>query len=170
MENDTGDREGPGFQFRMLASGKRLLGVNLAGILGGGVLLYFILRARGAPGVFLPLFTILALWLAGDWIWWSRKGLREIRLDGSRIEVVRGRAGKMEPIEVSAISEIWLHQRGRRKSLQLLLGGRALRLPGFLTLYPYPKLWLTNDSFVDAEFDELVDRLERLYGRINRLG
>ena len=156
--------------FSITSSGRRLLVVNIAGILGGGALLYLVLRVRGALGAFFPLWAVIILWLAGDWFLWRRRGLRELKIDGSRIEIVRGKTGISETMDISAVSEIWLHERGGRKSLQLLMGGRAFRIPGVLTLYPFPKLRLTNDSFDDAEFDELIDRLERLKGGINRLG
>ncbi|HEY9054583.1 MAG TPA: hypothetical protein VIO60_07165 [Rectinemataceae bacterium] len=152
--------------FVLCASGKKLALVNLAGLVLGGALLWGIFRRKGSPGAFPWTFCILALWLMGDIALWELRGVRSVRVDGEGLEVRRGRKGVPQRIEAERISEICLHQRGPRRSLQILLGSKALRIPGFLTLYPGPKLWLTDDSFDHKEFGILIERLEALHGEI----
>ncbi len=153
----------------LVASGKRLAFVNFAGLGLGGFLLWGVFRRKGAPGAFPWTFGILALWLMGDILLWRLNGVRSVRIDGEGLEVRRGWREVPQRIEMGRISEICLHQRGPRRSLQILLGQKAVRIPGILTLYPGPKLWLTDDSFDHEEFSRLIERLEALHGSVRRV-
>ena len=153
----------------LAASGKRLAFVNVAGLALGGFLLWGIFRRKRAPGAFPWTFGILAFWLLGDLALWQLHGVRSVRIDGEGLEVRRGWREVPRRIEMGRISEICLHQRGPRRSLQILLGQKAIRVPGILTFYPGPKLWLTDDSFDHEEFSRLIERLEVLHGSVRRV-
>jgi len=153
--------------FVATASEKKIAVINLVGVLGGGGALYLIARAKGMGSSFFILWALLAAWLLGDWLVWRARGVREIRIDSKGFEVVRGLRRTVVRHDAGEITDLALHTRMRRKSLQIMMGGKVTHIPGIITLYLDPnKIWITSDAFEDSEFDEVVRRLQLLHGRL----
>lgn len=149
------------------ASEKKLAVINLIGVLGGGGVLYLIARTRGMGNAFFVLWALLAAWLLGDWYVWRARGVREIRIDARGFEVIRGSRRIATRHDAGEITDLALHTRMNRKSLQIMMGGKVTHIPGIITLYLDPnKIWITSDAFDDSDFDEVVRRLQLLHGKL----
>lgn len=149
------------------ASEKKLIAVNMIGIFAGGGILYLIARTRAMGSAFLILWALLAAWLLGDWLVWRVRGVREIRIDSTGFEVIRGTSRRASRHEAGEITDLALHSRMSRKSLQIMMGGKVTHIPGVITLYLDPnKIWITSDAFDNSDFDEVVRRLQLLHGKL----
>lgn len=128
--------------------------VNVAAAVVGGLLLAVAIGIR--PGIgrssFPLLYGLALLYLAADTVYWVRRGVHAAALEGDTLHVYRGSELRHERIPVAEITDVHLHQRLSRRSLQILLGGRVARVPG-ATFYPGRKVWITSDAFNLREFD-----------------
>lgn len=148
----------PPHRVELNASFKRLLAVNVAAVGAGAALLAIAIAVR--PGLtqrwFPLLFALSVLYLLGDTLYWLWRGVHRVVLERGVLNVYRGLALRHEAISVSRITDVHLHRRLTRRSLQVLLGSHVARVPG-LTLYPGPKIWIVSDAFELSQFDELVE-------------
>lgn len=126
---------------------------NVCAAVGGALLLVlFIALLAGVPLALFPFFfACLVLYLVADTVNWIVRGIVLIRLDGEWLDIYRGASPSQTRIPVGQITDVHLHRRFGRQSLQILLGGEVVRLPG-VTLYPGRKIWVTDDAFDGKEF------------------
>jgi hypothetical protein len=152
--------------FVLVASPKQFFGVNLVGTLFGGLALYFVFRNRSdiKTGTFLVLWGILAAYLLADGLVWQSRGVREIAVDEQGFTIKRGRGLRVERHSFDHVSDFHVHTRYNRKSVQILLGEKLIKIPGIITLYPGPKIWITNDAYDSKEFDDFIARMEKGLG------
>lgn len=140
-----------------------LLMVNVAAAVMGGLLLAGMIAIR--PGIgrsaFPLLYGLALLYLVADTVYWMRRGVHAAALDGDTLHVYRGRDLRHEAIAVREITDVHLHRRLSRRSLQILLGATVMRVPG-ATFYPGRKVWITSDAFDLAEFDRFADAVQAL--------
>ncbi|MEW6548287.1 MAG: hypothetical protein AB1407_02380 [Spirochaetota bacterium] len=165
-DSDQGGRfdiDFPDQPFRMEGSKGRFYGVNAAGALLGGGLLYLILRGREdfSSGAFLVLWILLVAYMAADALVWRSRGVREVEVGPKAFRVRRGTARGWHEYGFAQVSDFHVHSRGARKSVQILLGEKVVKVPGIITLYPGPKIWITSDAFDDGEFEEFIQRMRR---------
>lgn len=140
-----------------------LVMVNVAAAVMGGLLLAGMIAIR--PGIgrsaFPLLYGLALLYLVADTAYWMRRGVHAAALDGDTLHVYRGRGMRHETIALREITDVHLHRRLSRRSLQILLGGTVMRVPG-ATFYPGRKVWITSDAFDVAEFDRFAEAVQAL--------
>lgn len=144
---------------------KKLLGVNITGALLGSVILYLWLQIRTLRGLkpFIILYFLLILWLVADVIYWIINGVQQIELHENNLIILRGRKRKRFQIEYDQITDLNIHKRLSRVSLQILLESKVVKIPGIFTFYPGKKIWITSDAFDEKEFNEMCKNLEEKY-------
>ena len=152
----------PATRVEMRGSVGAFAAVNVAAAVAGAVLLAMAIAVR--PGIgrsaFPVLYGLALLYLAADTVYWMHRGVHAAALEGDTLHVYRGRALRHERIPVAQITDVHLHQRLSRRSLQILLGAKVVRVPG-ATFYPGPKVWITSDAFDLAEFDRFTEAAMR---------
>ncbi len=131
--------------------------VNAVAALGGAAFLAAMIALR--PGIigsaFPVMYGVFLLYLALDTAYWLWRGVHRAALDGEALHLWRGRALRHERIPLGEFTDAHLHRRMGRRSLQLLRGGRVVRVPG-ATFYPGRKVWITSDAFDNAAFDRFA--------------
>lgn len=136
--------------------------VNVAAAVMGALMLAAMIGVR--PGIgrssFPLLYGLALLYLAADTVYWLKRGVHVAALEGDTLHVYRGRELRHEQIPVAEITDVHLHQRLSRRSLQILLGDRVQRVPGF-TYYPGRKVWITSYAFDLREFDRFAQAVLR---------
>ncbi len=144
---------------------KKLLGVNITGALLGSVILYLWLQIRTLRGLkpFVILYSLLVLWLVADVIYWIINGVQQIELHENNLIILRGRKRNRFHIEYDQITDLNIHKRLSRVSLQILLERKVVKIPGIFTFYPGKKIWITSDAFDEKEFNEMCKILEEKY-------
>jgi hypothetical protein len=142
-----------------------LLVVNVAAALAAGLMLVpvILIRPGITAGAFPVIWGMVVVWLAADTVYWRWRGVHRAVLDGEALHVYRGRTLVCERIPVSAITDVHLHRRLARRSLQILLGGEVTHVPG-MTLFPGRKVWITSDAFDEADFDRFAEAALRYRG------
>jgi hypothetical protein len=165
--------------FYMAGSKGKFFGVNAVGAVLGGGFLFLILRRREdfSSGAFLVLWLLLVAYMVADALVWHSRGVREVEVGSRGFKVRRGTTrpgdgdGDTEgwrEYRFDQVSDFHVHARGTRKSVQILLGEKVLKVPGIITLYPGPKIWITNDAFDDREFEEFIQRMRRGFEDVHR--
>ncbi|TXT42877.1 MAG: hypothetical protein FD137_2009 [Spirochaetes bacterium] len=146
----------------MEGSKGKFFGVNAVGAVLGGGFLFLILRRKEdfSTSTFGILWFILIAYMILDALVWKRRGVREVEVTSLAFKIRRG-AELWQDFSFDQVSDFHVHVRGSRKSVQILLGEKVLKVPGIITLYPGPKIWITNDAFDDGEFDEFIRRMRR---------
>jgi len=156
--------EGQSQAFVLKGKSKRFKTVNIIAAVTGIIILALFIRIP-EYGMRFFVFTapILLFWLIGDYLYWKKRGVRELHIHSNGISVFRGEDMRVTYIRPEQITDIHVHEAGYRTSLNLLLGKKVFRIPGVLTLYPGNRIYLTSDAFDDKEFNEALARIKQLY-------
>jgi len=141
-----------------------LVAVNIGGFIMGCLVLipFFFLPGYGTTFLFFA-YPILAIWMFGDAVVWQQKGVHELHISKEGIKVFRGISRRESFVLPEQITDLHVHQRMNRKSLNIMLEQQVQRIPGVFTYYPGKRIHLTNDAFNDKEFDRAIELLEELY-------
>lgn len=147
---------------------KRLLGVNITGAILGSVIMYFWMQIRTLRGFkpFLILYSLLLLWLIADIIYWIYNGVHQIDINENNFQITRGKRKERIVIEYNQITDINIHKKLSRVSLQILLEKKTMNIPGIFTFYPGKKIWITSDAFDDKEFNKMCILLKNKYNMV----
>jgi hypothetical protein len=149
----------PAATFRMTASSRSLLTVNIAAVIIGGMLLavLLVLRLFFAWPIFLVMLGILAVYMAVDYLVWQSRGIRQVLIDGEGITVFRGRQYRKTRILNVQITGVNVFEKGARHVVNILTGGRAEKLVPGVTVFSGSRIRLTDDAFSDREFGEFIE-------------
>lgn len=101
------------------------------------------------------MYGLFLLYLVLDTAYWLWRGVHRAALGGGALHLWRGRELRHERIALAELTDAHLHRRLGRRSLQLLRGGRVVRVPG-ATFYPGRRVWITTDAFDHADFDRFA--------------
>lgn len=147
---------------------KRLIGVNITGAVLGSVIMYFWMQIRTLRGFkpFIILYSLLLLWLLADVIYWIYNGVHQIDITEKNFQITRGKRKKRIVIEYNQITDINIHKRLSRVSLQILLEKKTVNIPGIFTFYPGKKIWITSDAFDDKEFNKMCEMFLDKYNQL----
>lgn len=150
--------------FRLTASSRSLLIVNISAVVIGALLLAVLLvfRLLFAWPVFLVLLGILAVYMALDYLIWQNRGIRQIMIDDEGITIFRGRHNRKTRILNSQITGVDFFSKGSRRVVNILTGGRADKIIPGVTLFSGSRVRLTDDAFSDREFGEFIEIVKGL--------
>jgi hypothetical protein len=149
----------PALAFHMAASSRSLLTVNIAAVIIGGLLLavFLVLRLFFAWPIFLVMLGILAAYMAVDYLVWQVRGIRWVLIDGEGMTIFRGRQNRKIRILNNQITGVNVFEKGARRVVNILTGGRAERLLPGVTVFSGSRIRLTDDAFNDREFGEFIE-------------
>jgi uncharacterized membrane protein len=149
----------PAPAFHMAASSRSLLVVNISAAVIGALLLAVLLvfRLLFAWPVFLVLLSILAAYLAVDYLVWQARGIRWVMIDGEGMTIFRGRQNRKIRILNSQITGVDVFSKTGRRVVNILTGGRAEKLMPGVTVFSGSRIRLTDDAFSDREFSEFIE-------------
>jgi hypothetical protein len=150
--------------FSMTASRSSLIIVNLGGIIVGGLLLLVLLLVRTiySLALFIAGTGILAVYMAADYAVWNRRGIRRVDVDREGITLVRGNALKVERLDRGRITGIEVFRKLNRVKVVIYTGGASEKVMPGVTMFTGPRVLVTNDAFVDAEFEKFIGVLKDL--------
>jgi hypothetical protein len=150
--------------FRMTASSRSLLAVNISAVVIGGLLLAVLLifRLFFAWPLFLIMLGILAAYMAADYLVWQSRGIRQVIVDADGITFFRGRQQKKVVILNKQITGVNVFEKTGRRVVNILTGGRAEKLMPGVTVFSGPRIRLTDDAFSDLEFGEFIENIRRI--------
>jgi len=154
----------PAPAFRMTASRSSLLIVNLGGVIVGALLLVVLLLVRTifSLALFITGIGFLALYMTVDYVIWNRRGIRRIDVDQDGITLVRGNAGTLQRLERSRITSIDVFRKLNRIKVVIYTGGASEKVMPGVTLFAGPRVLVTNDAFVDQEFEKFIAAVKNL--------
>lgn len=150
--------------FTMSGSRYNLFLINVGAMIGGMVLLFFLLVIRLIynPFIFILGIIILFLYFYIDFKRWMRKGIHTVRIDKEGLTIIRGAQNISTRINKKQINGINVFKKLNRKIVNILLGGNAdSSFPG-VTLFSGPRIRITDDAFGQAEFAIFIDKLREL--------
>jgi len=145
--------------FRLTASSRSLLAVNIAAVIVGGLLLAVLLvfRLFFAWPIFLFMLGMLAAYMAADYLIWQIRGIRRVIVDADGIIFFRGRQQKKTVILNRQITGVNVFEKTGRRVMNILTGGRADKLLPGVTIFSGSRIRLTDDAFNDREFGEFIE-------------
>jgi hypothetical protein len=141
-----------------------LIMVNIIGGVLGIIIIFFISRVPHYGPIFFVFGIIfIAIWMFGDAIVWRKRGVHELHINRNGILVIRGASRKEFFIKPEQITDIHVHRRMNRVSLNIMLEQKVQSIPGIITLYPGKRVQLTSDAYDDKQFEAALALLEKYF-------
>lgn len=149
--------------FRIQASKKHLLTVNLGGIILGIFLLLLLLIVRHlyTLGLFIVGIGILIVYMITDYLIWQNRGIRIIELDQDGITLYRGKNKTIQRIPRNQITNINIFKKLNRRIVTIILGGGIIKPAAGITLFKGERIRIADDAFDDNDFSALIKKLKQ---------
>lgn len=151
-------------KFRIQASKKHLLRVNLGGIILGIFLLLLLLIVRHlyTLSLFIVGIVILIVYMIADYLIWQHRGIRLIELDQDGITLYRGKNKTVQRIQRNQITDINIFKKLNRRIVTIILGGEIIKPAAGITLFKGERIRIADDAFNDNDFSVLIEKLKQL--------
>ncbi|MEO0075461.1 MAG: hypothetical protein ABIK31_05055 [candidate division WOR-3 bacterium] len=151
-------------KFRIQASKKHLLTVNLGGIILGVFLLLLLLmvRHRYTLGLLIVGIGILIIYMLADYLIWQNRGIRIIEIDQDGITLYRGKNKTIQSIQRNQITDINIFKKLNRRIVTIILGGEVIKPAAGITLFKGERIRIADDAFDDNDFTVLIEKLKQL--------
>lgn len=150
--------------FTMTGTRYLLFLTNVGAMIGGAILIFFLLTVRFIydPTLFVLFMMILFIYLFFDYQRWIYRGIHKISITKDGLTLYYG--NKLIPLKIDKkqINGIDVFKKMNRRIVNILIGGSADKsIPG-VTLFSGPRIRITDDAFNDAEFRIFIKKLEQL--------
>lgn len=150
--------------FTMKASQKYLIITNLSGLILGSLIVFLF---RKEKILFFLTFTILLIYMVGDFLIWLKIGIREIWINDKEIIFLKGNKKEKITINFKEIKDIdFFDKLGRRIINIIIEDGKKIKLTPYITFFSGKRIRITDDAFNDKEFSNFVEKLKNIELRI----
>ncbi len=147
--------------FTMKASQKFLIITNLSGLILGALIVFLF---RKEKILFFLAFTILLIYMVGDFLIWLKIGIREIWINDREIIFLKGKNKEKILIDFKEIKEIDFFEKFGRRIINIMIeDGKTIKLTPYITFFSGKRIRITDDAFNDKEFSAFVEKLKNIH-------